>query len=276
MPKAISICANEAQASFVGGPRFMTQQPSIPATVVIAVVASSPGAEAGTQGPLVVNDKFLALLSTESHPENPYLSSESEARRMRRKYHENSLRSIRHSRCCQRYMNMLRDRNASRWYRNSEHFCATGGHCSHGPAPSTFPGTKSWTFAAGEASFDESRMSGFNFLPYEDSPAPHVTDADRALDILEGLLRTAVDAGVTGLKVVVSASDVVSSDLHGTELEEFQELTSRALHAVVGWVERRWVARDQLDVMWLPFGTTRNFGVLGSQKTPPFVIHDEG
>lgn len=284
MPKAITVYANEPQAGLVGGPHLKTKQPSRSATVVIAVVGHYNDSETGLyQLPLIDNnkyhDEFLVLLSTENRPARSHHSNnhlESDEQREKRKETENRLLGLRHSRYCNRYMNILRDWNTSRLYRNADHFCATVGNCSHGPAPSTFPGTRGWSFASGARSFDAANITEPRCSDgMHRNLAPDVTDADRALDALGEMLRTAVAAGLTGLEAAVSAPDTTALEPHDAELVEIQVLTSRVFERVIGWVEEGWVDRDKLDVLWRPFGTTRNFGVVGAPNTPSFMYCDE-
>lgn len=277
MAKAVFVHANEAQASLVNGPRLTTKQPSGSPTVVIAIVGIY-ATKGVTKQPLNKHDSFLALLSTENHPKTSH-HNKSEEQQLQGGQHVDAYSfGIIHGPLCARYMNLLRDCRAPRLCRNNtDHFCATRGNCYHGPPPSMFPGDKSWTFATGEASFDAARVLSDCRSDPDDSPAPEVTDAHCALDALEGLLRTAVGTGLVGLKVVVSASDVITaSGIHGTTFEEeLQALVSRVLEVVIDWVERGWVRRDQLEVVWRPFDTTRSFGLQGYQNSSPFVICDE-
>lgn len=274
MPKALTVPSNKAQASLVEGPRLMTKQPPFSATVAIAVVGSY---KSETSAPHSSNkhDKFLALLSTEKHPEQaPYNNSgiESEEQSVERREAESQLLSVRHSRYCQRYLTILRGPGARRRHHNPEHFCATGG-CTHGPSPSTFPGNQSWSFAAGEAAFDAAAKEGRR--PDWEPVAPDVVDYACALDGLGDKLRAAVTAGLTDLEVVVSAVDTGSLEPDYATLAELQALNSWVMDTVTGWVEGGWVARDDLQIMWRPFGTTRNLGILGPRSTPHFMVYDE-
>lgn len=112
--------------------------------------------------------------------------------------------------------------------------------------------------------------------------APKVSDADRALVGLEDMLRTAVDGGLRELKVVVSVSDTTQLPLdhqHGMYMALLERLTARVFDVVIGWVEEGWVEREELEVVWRPFGVGRRFGVVGSRGDlgeVGFVVCDEG
>lgn len=294
MARTISARANEPQASFVDGPLLIAKQPSTSTTVIIAVVGTykrrtTPQQQTPDKHPQ--HDTFLALLSTENHPELDHPTTEqheSDEQLQQRRSDEKYLIDVRQSRYCGRYLDLLLQRHPRRLYRNAEHFCATGGKCFHGPAPSTFPGNKNWTFALGEGKLDDDddeRMRGHQRrrrLRMVEGLAPEESEADRALRVLGDMLRAAVSAGLGDLKVVVSVSDTselpLASRRHahaGGHDGLLQRLTSRVFDAVIGWVEEGWVARDSLEIVWRPFGVTRRFGVLGSEGAFPFVYYDE-
>lgn len=272
MPKAIIVHANDPQASLVEGSRLVTRQPRCSATVIIAVVGSYKS-ETGIHTPANKPDKFLCLLSIDGPPEKPQHSDESPEQCERRRQIESHLPSIRQSRYCNRYLSQLENRHKRQLYHNAEQFCDAG--CSHGPSPSTFPGKPGWTFASGAASFDAAREEGRRSAA--DPLAPETIDYARALDALGNMVCTAVMAGLGDLEIAVSVTDTPTA-LGPNDKRialGLQTLNSRVFDMVIGWIEKGWVARDDLDVTWRPFGTPRILGILGRQSTPSFMIYDE-
>lgn len=291
MAKTISIHANEPQASSLHGPLLTAQQLPNSTSIIIAIVGThKPPPTTTTITPAQTLNKpqqntFLALLSTQPDQPQPNSHVESDEQLQQRKFIQDQLLGIRQSRFCGRYLDLLQ-RSTSRLFRNSEHFCATGG-CFHGVAPSTFPGDKNWKFALGEATFDERmtaknqqrRGSGGGEGEGEEEIAPNVSDADRTLVGLQEMLRTAVDGGLREVKVVVSVSDTTQIPLgnqYGLHMVLLERLTARVFDVVIGWVEEGWVRREEMEVVWRAFGVGRMFGVLGAGMMVPFVVCDEG
>lgn len=283
MAKTISVCANEPRASFLNGPLLIAHQPPNSTTIIIAIVGTykptTPTPKQTLKKPQ--HNTFLTLLSTRTEQPNTH-QVESDESLQQRKFIEDQLLGIRQSRFCGRYLDLL-SRRKSRLFRNSEHFCATGGRCFHGLAPSTFPGDRNWTFALGEASFDERNTAGITQRSGSDrvgeEVAPEVSEADRALTVLEEMLRAAVSGGLRDVKVVVSVSDTTQLPLdhqHGMQMVLLERLRARVFGVVIGWVEEGWVRREEMEVCWRGFGVGRRFGVIGSGGEVPFVVCDEG
>lgn len=314
MAKTSGIHANEPQASFLHGPLLTAHQPANSETVLIAIVGSyepsPPPLRTTTNIPDQTLNKpqpntFLTLLSTKrkqaQQPNDQTQSSDDDD--------DDELLQAgvipRQVRFCERYLKLLlqqqqkrqqrqhqreRRKSTSRLvYRNLEHFCATGGNCFHGLAPSSFPGDKNWTFALGEAKFQEERKNlteggGEKEGEEQGLLAPNMSEADAALTVLEEMLRTAVHAGLGQLKVVISVSDIMtqfSRDHHDGVVDEMmmvslERLTARVFDVVIGWVEEGWVGKEEVEVCWRPFGVGRRFGVMGLGGVVPFVICDEG
>lgn len=283
MAKTISVCANEPQASFLNGPLLTAYQPPNSTTIIIAIVGTYKPSTPTPEQPLKKPQQttFLTLLSTKTKQPNTH-QAESDESLQQRKFIEDQLLGIRQSRFCGRYLDLL-SRRTSRLFRNSEHFCATGG-CFHGLAPSTFPGDRNWTFALGEASFDERKhtrggnQQGRCDREGEGEIAPEVSEADRALRVLEEMLRTAVDGGLREVKVVVSVADTTQLPLdhqHGIQMVLLERLRARVFGVVIGWVEEGWLRREEMEVCWRGFEVGRRFGVLRAGGEVPFVVCDE-
>lgn len=277
-----SLAVNTVRESRPDGPDLSASLLGTQPTIAIAVTGRYATAADDNDGTGVFDNgewtTFLSLLSAADRGGTPPAEHPlTLARRLTARRLEDSLLARRPGglvRPCARYhtLRAFRDGVAPRRRallaplpaRTQDEFCDKCCADSHAPAPSTFPGTGDWTFAAGADSFDAGRADGRRpAAPAALAPGDALPSGPPALLRLRDEVAGARARGLTDLRVTVEATESTSlgtswdmyemQTLLGTCLAETATWCAPERHAVnyrAAGVEEKWL-RVYRGVFWV-------------------------